>query len=147
MVDSRAIGMKLPPVRAHVDARRLRFFLDTIGETNPVYRDREAARAAGFRDIPIPPTFLFCLEMLDSDAPYDLVRRLDIDLARMLHGEQKFVYHAPAVVGDTLLFLSEVANVTRKKGGALTLIDVVTRVVNQDDLPVADALRVMIVRA
>ena len=74
---------------------RLRYFFNTLGETNPIYRDPEAAKAAGFAATPIPPTYLFCLEMLDADNPFAMLEALDIDLRRVLHGEQKFVYHAP----------------------------------------------------
>ena len=34
----------------------LRYFLDTLGETNPVYRDAATAKAEGFAAPPIPPT-------------------------------------------------------------------------------------------
>ncbi len=51
---------------------------------------------------PVPPTYLFCLEMMDAERPFEFLTELKIDLARVLHGEQRFTYHAPAVVGDKL---------------------------------------------
>ena len=113
---------------------------------NPIYRDPAAAKAAGFAATPIPPTYLFCLEMMDADDPFAMLEALDIDLRRVLHGEQKFVYHAPVVVGDELTLQSAVTGVTQKKGGAMTLIDVTTRIVNQRGQHVADAIRVVVVR-
>ena len=71
---------------------------------------------------------------------------LDIDLARVLHGEQRFVYHAPVVVGDTLTFKPRVAGVSDKKGGAMTLIVVETTVTNQHGVHVADISRTVVVR-
>ena len=41
-------GAAFAPVTARVEPGRLRYFLDTLGETNPVYRDPEAAQAAGY---------------------------------------------------------------------------------------------------
>ena len=67
MVDQSAIGREFTPVTAHVEPGRLRFFAKAIGETNPVYRDAEAAAAAGYAALPVPPTYLFCLEMMDAD--------------------------------------------------------------------------------
>ena len=32
-----------------------------------VYRDEKAAQAAGYGAAPVPPTYLFCLEMMDAD--------------------------------------------------------------------------------
>ena len=146
MVDASAIGREFAPTHARVEPGRLRFFFNTLGEANPVYRDPAAAKAAGFVATPIPPTYLFCLEMMDADDPFEMLEALDIDLRRVLHGEQRFVYHAPVVGGDELTMQSTVTGVTQKKGGAMTLIDVTTRIVNQRGQHVADAIRVVVVR-
>jgi acyl dehydratase len=146
MVDQSAVGRSFTPVTARVEAGRLRYFVNTLGETNPVYRDAEAARAQGYAAIPVPPTYLFCLEMMDSEAPFEFLTALDIDLARVLHGEQSFVYHAPVVVGDTLTFKPKVMSVADKKGGAMTLIVVATEVTNQHGVHVADTSRTIVVR-
>ena len=95
-------GAALTPVTARVEPGRLRYFVDTIGERNPIYRDAEVARTRqAMPRYPSPPTYLFCLEMMDADEPFEFLTELDIDLARILHGEQSFTYHAPVVVGDT----------------------------------------------
>ena len=138
MVDQSAVGRAFTPVTAHVEPGRLRFFLNTLGEDNPVYRDAEAA--------PVPPTYLFCLEMMDAAEPFEFLTALDIDLARVLHGEQRFDYHAPVVVGDTLTFKPKVTSVTEKKGGAMTLVVVETRVTNQNGVHVADVSRTVVIR-
>ena len=146
MVDQSAVGRRFTPVTAHVEPGRLRYFFNTLGETNPVYRDPAAARAGGYAGVPVPPTYLFCLEMMDADTPFEFLTALDIDIARVLHGEQSFTYHAPVVVGDTLTFRPQVKSVTDKKGGAMTLIEVETAVVNQHGVHVADTTRTIVVR-
>ncbi|WP_315834298.1 MaoC family dehydratase N-terminal domain-containing protein [Bradyrhizobium prioriisuperbiae] len=146
MVDQSAVGRTFTPVTARVEPGRLRYFFNTLGETSPVYREEGAARAEGFAAIPVPPTYLFCLEMMDNDKPFEFLKMLDIDLARVLHGEQSFIYHAPIVVGDTLTFRSRVVSVTDKKGGAMTLIVVQTAVSNQHGAHVADTARTIAVR-
>lgn len=146
MVDQSAVGHRFTPVTAHVEPGRLRYFLNTLGENNPIYRDDGAARVAGFAGVPVPPTYLFCLEMMDAENPLEMLTALDIDLARVLHGEQSFIYHAPVLVGDTLTFRPRVAGVTEKKGGALTLIVIECDVTNQDGVHVADTARTIVVR-
>ncbi|MGX1108386.1 MULTISPECIES: MaoC family dehydratase N-terminal domain-containing protein [Bradyrhizobium] len=146
MVDQSAVGRTFTPVTARVEPGRLRFFLDTLGETNAVYRDETAAQATGFTAAPVPPTYLFCLEMMDAPDPFEFLTALDIDMARVLHGEQRFDYHAPVVVGDTLTFRPRVTGVTDKKGGAMTLIVVDTPVTNQNGVHVADVSRTVVVR-
>jgi len=146
MVDQSAVGRTFAPVTAHVEPSRLRYFFDTLGERNPVYRDIEAARAEGYSSISAPPTYLFCLEMMDAERPFEFLDELDIDLGRVLHGEQSFIYHAPVVVGDTLTFKSRVTDVADKKGGAMTLVVVTTEVTRQDGAHVADLKRTIVVR-
>ncbi|RQH07688.1 MaoC family dehydratase N-terminal domain-containing protein [Bradyrhizobium sp. RP6] len=146
MVDQSAVGRSFTPVTARVEPGRLRYFLNTLGEQNPVYRNADAARAAGFTGMPVPPTYLFCLEMLDVEDPFDMFNALGIDLGSVLHGEQSFLYHAPVLVGDTLTFRPRVASVTEKKGGAMTLIGIRCEVTNQDGVHVADTARTIVVR-
>lgn len=146
MVDQSAVGRGFTPVTARVEPGRLRFFLNTLGEQNPVYRDEAVARAAGYSATPVPPTYLFCLEMMDAERPFEFLTELDIDLARVLHGEQRVAYHAPVVVGDTLTFQSRVTSVNDKKGGAMTMVVVETEITNQHGAHVADSARTIVVR-
>ena len=146
MVDQSAVGRSFTPVTARVEPGRLRYFLDTLAERNPVYRDEAVSRAQGYPATPVPPTYLFCLEMLDNERPFKFLTELKIDLGRVLHGEQRFTYHAPVVVGDTLTFRSHVTGVTDKKGGAMTMVAVETEVTNQDGVRVADTARTIVVR-
>ena len=145
MVDQSAVGRAFTPVTARVEPGRLRFFLNTLGRGQSRLPRREAARA-GYAAAPVPPTYLFCLEMMDATEPFEFLTALDIDLARVLHGEQRFDYHAPVVVGDTLTFKPKVTSVTEKKGGAMTLVVVETEVTNQNGVHVADVSRTVVVR-
>jgi acyl dehydratase len=145
MVDQSAVGRSFTPVTARVEQGRLRYFVNTIGERNPIYRDAQVARTEGYSAIPAPPTYLFCLEMLDSDNPFEFLTELEINLTRILHGEQSFTYHAPVVVGDTITFRSRVTGVTDKKGGAMTMVVLVTEVTNQHGVRVAETARTVVV--
>ena len=145
MVDHSVVGRSLAPVTAHVEPGRLRFFRETLGERNPVYTDAGAAKAAGYAAIPVPPTYLFCLEMMDAEQAFEFLDVLGADLAQVLHGEQRFTYRAPVMVGDTLRFEPRIASITDKKGGAMTLAVVETKVTNQNGVHVADCSRTVVV--
>ena len=145
MVDHSAVGRRLAPVTAHVEPGRLRFFRETLGESNPIYNDAAAAQAAGYSATPVPPTYLFCLEMMDAEQAFEFLTALGADLAQVLHGEQRFAYKAPVMVGDTLRFEPRIAGITDKKGGAMTLAIVETRVTNQHGVHVADLARTVVV--
>jgi acyl dehydratase len=139
------IGLTLPPFTVEVEAGRLRFFARATGQTDPIYLDDGAARQAGHPALPVPPSFLFCLEM-DGPDPAALRERLGIDLARVLHGEQRFVYHRLAHAGDALTFEQRVADIYDRKGGLLEFMVRETRVTNQRREPVADLVTTTVVR-
>lgn len=145
MLDRSHIGRTLPGHSVLVEAGRLRFFAKAIGETSPVYIDEAAARRAGYRSLPVPPTFLFSLELERPD-PFDWLELLGMDLARILHGEQRFVYHRPACAGDVLTFESRITDICDKKNGALEFVTRDTRVSNQAGEHVADLAFVIVQR-
>ncbi|MEG0859232.1 MAG: MaoC family dehydratase N-terminal domain-containing protein [Pseudomonas sp.] len=138
MADTSLIGRSLGVTTCEVEKGRLRFFAKAIGETDPVYTDETAARAAGYRSLPVPPSFLMCLEAEGRDTDHIVEDIFGFDLGRILHAEQGFDYHAMAYAGDVLTFATEVLDVYQKKGGALTFVVQQTRVSNQDGLHIAD---------
>jgi acyl dehydratase len=145
MIDRQFIGHRLPVFSAEVERGRLKFFAKAIGQTEPVYSDEAAARAAGHPALPVPPTFLFCLEM-EAPNPGALRELLDIPLPKVLHGEQRFVYHAMAYAGDTLTFEQRLADIYDQKGGLLEFVVRETRVSNQHGQHVADLHGITVVR-
>ncbi|MFS2122696.1 MaoC family dehydratase N-terminal domain-containing protein [Pseudomonas sp. Pseusp97] len=138
MADKSLIGRCTGRTTAEVEKGRLRFFAKAIGETDPIYTDEEAARAAGYPTLPVPPTFLACLESEGRDMQEMITDVLGFDLGRILHAEQAFDYHAMAFAGDLLTFETRVADVYEKKGGALTFVVLETRVSNQRGEHIAD---------
>lgn len=124
MIDPKFIGTGSEPASVEVEKSQIRFFAKTIGEANPIHHDEAAARAAGYRSLVAPPTFAFCLQSMaqsDSGGP-SILKRLGVDLSRILHGEQQFTYHAPICAGDTVTFRDRIADIYAKKGGALEFI-------------------------
>jgi acyl dehydratase len=145
MIDRRHIGHTLAPFSVPVEAGRLRFFAQATGQTDPVYTDTAAARDAGHRDLPVPPTFLFCLEM-EGPNPAAIRELLGLDYRRLLHGEQQFSYHAMAHAGDVLTFEQQIDDIYDKKGGALEFVVRLTRVSNQHAQLVAELRSVTVMR-
>jgi len=143
MIDKRHIGLKLPSFKASAEPGQLRFFAKAIGETDAIYFDEAAARDAGHPTLPLPPTFLFSLELQQPSTAWR--KELGISEGRTLHGEQWFNYHRMAYAGDALLFETRIADIYDKKNGALEFIVKETRVTNQRSEHVAD-LRCVVVQ-
>jgi acyl dehydratase len=145
MIDRRFIGHTMEPFSVPVEAGRLRFFAKATGQVDPVYTDTAAARDAGHRDLPVPPTFLFCLEM-EGPNPAAIRELLKLDYRRLLHGEQQFSYHAMAHAGDVLTFEQRIDDIYDKKDGALEFVVRRTRVSNQHGTLVAELRAVTVMR-
>jgi acyl dehydratase len=145
MIDRSYIGQEWPPQTVEVEKGRLRFFAKAIGETNPIYTDDAAARAAGYRALPIPPTYLFCLENEVPD-PFARLTDMGVDMRKLLHGEQHFKYYAPVCAGDTLTFFPRIADIYEKKGGKLECIVKETTVKDSAGGVVAELRSVLVIR-
>ncbi len=90
-MDESKKGKAYPPYEYEVGKEKIREYAFAVGEENPVYFDRQAAKDAGFRDVPAPPMFAVVYS-----APAMLPAMFDPDVgmnfARMLHGSQEFVW-------------------------------------------------------
>ncbi len=135
----------MPAFSVPVEAGRLQFFAKATGQADPVYSDEAAARAAGHPALPVPPTFLFCLEMASPD-PSAIRNLLGLDYTRLLHGEQAFTYHAMAYAGDVLHFSQRIEDIYDKKNGALEFVVRKTQVTNQHGVLIAELRGVTVLR-
>ncbi len=145
MIDRKYIGTALPKAVLDIEKGRLRFFAKAIGETDPIYTDEAAAKAAGYRSLPAPPTFIFAAE-LDANTLVPALREMGINLDRILHGEQEFTYYAPICAGDTITVESKFTDIYDKKNGALEFLVKESAVTNQHGKRVAEMRSVVVVR-
>lgn len=145
MIDPKHIGRTTPPQTIDVEKGRLKFFAKAIGETDPIYSDEAAAKAAGHKTIPAPPTIGFCLEM-ETNSLWDNIAAMGVPVGKILHGSQTFTYHAPIYAGDQITFVTKVSDIYAKKGGALEFIVEDSTATNQDGVLVANLQRVIVVR-
>jgi len=98
-VDQSYIGRVYPPTPPYeVGREKIREFASAIGDPNPLYREVEAARGAGYPDLIAPPTFAVVLTL---PAGHQVVSDPDlgIDYSRGVHGEQRFVHRRVNTAG------------------------------------------------
>lgn len=144
-VDPAAIGTVLEPITMDIERGRLVAFARATGQLDPVYTDLDAAKNAGHRDLPVPPTFLFAIEQEQPDA-FQWGLDLGIDLRYVLHGGQDFTYHRMAYAGERLTATPTIAEVYTKRGGALEFVVKKTAVTDEAGAPVADLTLTLVVR-
>lgn len=144
-LDKALIGTTLPPIVADVEKGAIRQFANAIGDDDPIYRDEAAARAAGYRSIVAPPTFVSCLALHNSE-PTEALVKLGFEVPKLLHGEQHFEHHQPVCAGDTITLTTRIEDVYDKKGGLLEFMVQKTDAVNQDGVLCATLTAVIVQR-
>jgi acyl dehydratase len=141
-LDRTLIGLRSPSYTVDIERGQLAFFAKATGETNPIFTDEAAARAAGHRAIPAPPTFAFTLSLYSSLT----LEKLGADMTRILHGDQRFQHHAPMYVGDRIELVDEVVDIYDRKGGALEFIVRRTTATNQHGKLCVEATSTTVIR-
>lgn len=122
------VGRTYAPEGSYLVGReKVREFAAAIGDDNPLFRDVDAARAAGYPDIIAPPTFAVIVSLKASGA---VVRdpELGLDYSRVVHGEQRFAYARPMVAGDELAVSTTIESIRTMAGNDMitTRADVAT---------------------
>ena len=109
-MDRNATGRESKPAVNEVEKGAIRRYAEALGETNPIYFEEAAARAAGYRSVVAPPTFPTSLR-----AGSDLREGLLLSPGKhLLQAEQSFEYARPIVAGDKLTVRSKVIEVAQR---------------------------------
>jgi acyl dehydratase len=135
------------PVSATIHAHEGERYAHAAGDTNPIYFDDAAARAAGYRGRIVPPGFLVWafepprpLEALREDGlPRDAGPPLRLRVSRVLYAGEEWDYRAPVHAGDTVTAETRLASLEEKTGssGPFVLATTETTYTNQDGEVVA----------
>ncbi|HJP35412.1 MAG TPA: MaoC family dehydratase N-terminal domain-containing protein [Gammaproteobacteria bacterium] len=119
------IGRDLPPWRYEVTTSSVRAFARGVGYTDPVYYDEEAAKAAGYRSLPAPPTYLGTAIFIPGESsgttsrPFAGEPSIDHGLDGQLDGGTETEYFGPVCAGDTLSVVSRITALEVRDSKAL----------------------------
>ncbi len=145
-LDSR-IGRPTSEGVVTVERATVTAFAASVLDDSPLYRNRDAAVAAGFRDLPAPPTYFFSAAQnwgqWEEEQPPDptggsnpMAEVMGTLLATgglILHGEQEFTFHRDVVVGDKLHQRGVVKDIYTKQSGDRTMTFMVIETTYTDD--------------
>ena len=142
-VSTEAIGKTYPAVSYAVGREKVREYAWAVGETNPVYVDLDAARAAGYADVVAPPMFAVVYAgRAVSPALFD--PEVGINFANMLHAGQEFEWGPVVVAGDEISTVTSVRDISQR--GGMGFYEIVTESRNQRDEAVCTGIWRQIVR-
>ncbi len=137
-------GRSFPATEPYEVSRvKIAEFANAIGDPSPVYRDRDAAVAAGYPDVIAPPTFPIVVTMAASgQAIAD--PGLGINYALVVHGEQRFSYDRPLHAGDVVTAQSTIESI--KTLGRNVVLSTRTEVMTVAGEPVCTAYSTLVER-
>jgi acyl dehydratase len=104
-----------------VDREKIREFARAVKDEHPAHYDEDAAKECGHDALIASLTFL---AVAGRRVQQEIFNQFDIpiNMERVLHRDQKLVFHRPILAGDKLWFDSYLDSVTESHGAVLTEI-------------------------
>ena len=138
-----SVGKSYPAASYAVGREKVREYARAVGESNPLYLDVEAARAAGYADVVAPPMFAVVYSSpAVSPAMFD--PELGVDFARVVHGAQELVWGPLVIAGDEVSTTTTVKDISERGGMKFFVFEAVST--NQRDETVCTGTWTIIVR-
>jgi acyl dehydratase len=108
-----------------VGREKIREFADAIGADDAAYRDPAAAAALGHPDVIAPPTFPVMISVKAAQPFFD---EIELNMSRVVHGDQRFAYTRPVRAGDRLTASCQVEEIMARAGNEFltTRVDITT---------------------
>ena len=126
------IGVESEPWRYEVTTTGIRAFARGVGYEDPVYYDIDAARAAGYADLPAPPCYLGTPAYIPGrsdetfSVPLGTGPRPRYGLEHVLDGGTEAIYERPLVAGDVLTVTNKVVDLQVRESKVLGTMLVVS---------------------
>jgi N-terminal half of MaoC dehydratase len=149
MIDPDIAGAELDSFSFPLERSKLRELAFALGETDPIWHEEDAARDAGFAQVPLPPTVTVLGDHWRAGGAMAAAAAIGADLERVLHGEARWELLGPFSAGDELTASARVGAVSQregKRGGAMTLVSVHTDYADQHGRLVARRTDLLIER-
>jgi acyl dehydratase len=124
-----------------VGREKVREFALAVKDDHPSHYSEASAAEAGYESIVASLTFV---AVAGRRVQLDVFTKFDIpiNLARVLHRDQKFVYHRPIMAGDRLYFDTYLDNVIESHGTVIA--EIRSEVTDADNKPVITSIVTML---
>ncbi len=124
-----------------VGREKIREYAKAIQSDDPLHYSEEAAKAAGYPDVVAPLTFI---AIPGRQVQLDIFRNFDvgINIARVIHRDQKIKFHRRIVAGDKLFFDSWLDSVVESHGTVIS--ELRSEVTDEEGKPVMTTVVTMI---
>jgi len=114
--DRSVLGVEQEVGKVEITREQIQAFCEALGETNPLFTDEAAAKAAGYRDLAAPPTFYSVLRTAEGPDP-----KVKFGTTQFNAG-QHCEFGEAICAGDTITARKMVADVYAKTGRTGTMV-------------------------
>ncbi|MBS7251895.1 MAG: MaoC family dehydratase N-terminal domain-containing protein [Candidatus Freyarchaeota archaeon] len=110
--------LEVGPKIVEPDVDTIKRYCESIGESNPVYFDGDAAKSVGYRSAIVPQAYLLSLfTPIVNEFFVKGFERLFSGLIRgVIHTESRVVYYKPLFVGEKYVLRLESVGLEKKSG-------------------------------
>ncbi|QLL08192.1 FAS1-like dehydratase domain-containing protein [Mycobacterium vicinigordonae] len=124
-----------------VGREKIREFAQSVQDDNPLHYDEQATADAGYPAVVAPLTFL---AIAGRRVQLEIFTKfsIPINIARVMHRDQKFLFHRPIMVGDKLHFDTYLDSVIQSHGTVLA--EIRSEVTDAEGNPVVTSIVTML---
>ncbi len=145
-------GNKLEVFEFPIERGKIKEFASAICDPNPIFRDRDYARAQGFDDVMAPVTFPMAasLQMPSDNYVLETSLKLGMDPGKSVHGTFEITYRRPILAGETLrgeIVVGDIYEKEGKRGGKMTFVEMKQNFYDEKESLVATISNIFIERS
>nr|WP_285889502.1 MaoC family dehydratase N-terminal domain-containing protein [Neobacillus niacini] len=108
------IGKSSNKVLNTIERGAVKKFAESIGDLHPIYSDRDYAKNSRYKNNIAPPTFPRVLD-------FGVIEGLILPKSGLIHGEQRYHYERPLLVGEDIYCYAKVVDSFEKAGANGTM--------------------------
>ena len=142
-IDKKFVGREYKPVTYVIGREKIKEYAKTVEDLNPLYFNPEEAKKSKYKSIIAPPMFVV---VFARDAMFELFndKEININIQRLVHGEQEFSFHKIVKENDTITTKAKINNILEK--GKNDFIELKTHSYNQNNELVVEGKWIFIIR-
>ena len=124
-----------------VGREKVREYAKAVQSDDPLHFSEEAAKAAGYPNVVAPLTFI---AVAGRQVQLEIFKQFDvgINMSRVIHRDQKILFHRPIFAGDKLYFETWLDSVLESHG--TVIIEMRSEVTDAEGEPVMTTIVTMI---
>lgn len=102
MLDLSYQGKDFPEFHFEVERCKIKELCTAIGDSNPLFFDKDYAAQNGYKDTPAPLTFPTLINFWGYTDLWKNLTLMGVDVKKLLHAKEEYEYLAPIYPGDKL---------------------------------------------